>query len=187
MICPQGRYLAESALGDAAPGTVPLPGVLLHRVLPFQARPALERREQVDVLLRFHSKIASISQIVCCLKGGVCSKAVSWLRLQIALLSAKSRPGLERPCPSYTKRQLNSNLSGNEVYYTACSLLVILNNSFRRFHCQKGFNLILVSNEILATISPGRAEGVARESVCERKRARECERESERECVREGV
>ena len=39
------------------------------------------------------------------------------------------------------KRDLNQNLSGNEVYYTACFLLVILNNSYSKPHCQKGFNL----------------------------------------------
>ena len=32
-------------------------------------------------------------------------------------------------------------LSGNEVYYTACSSLVILKNSCSKLHCQKGFKL----------------------------------------------
>jgi len=42
------------------------------------------------------------------------------------------------------KRSLNQNLAGNQVYYTACSSLVI-NNSCSKLHCQKDFNLILVS------------------------------------------
>ena len=52
-------------------------------------------------------------------------------------------PAEERQC--YMKRELNQNLSGNKIYYTACSLLVILNNSCSKIHCQKGFNLILTS------------------------------------------
>ena len=43
------------------------------------------------------------------------------------------------------KRELNSDLSGNEVYYTACYLLVIFKHSCSKLHCQKGLNLILVS------------------------------------------
>ena len=39
---------------------------------------------------------------------------------------------------SYMKRELNWNYSDNEVYYTACSLLVILNNVCSKLHCQKG-------------------------------------------------
>ena len=35
------------------------------------------------------------------------------------------------------EKGIKSKLSGNEVYYTACSLLVILKNSCRKFHCQK--------------------------------------------------
>ena len=51
---------------------------------------------------------------------------------------------------SYEKR-IKSNLAGNEVYYTACSLLVILKNLTCKLHCQKGFNLIPFSHTI-----PGR-------------------------------
>ena len=49
----------------------------------------------------------------------------------------------------YMKRKLNRNLSGNEVYYTASSSLVILNDSCSKLHCRKGFNLILVSYKSL--------------------------------------
>ena len=42
------------------------------------------------------------------------------------------------------KGELNQNLSGNVFYYTACSLLVILQNSFSKLHCQKGFDFILI-------------------------------------------
>ena len=35
------------------------------------------------------------------------------------------------------KRQLKSNLSGNEVYYTSCSLVVILKNSCSKLDRQK--------------------------------------------------
>ena len=47
------------------------------------------------------------------------------------------------PNKSYMKRELNRNLPGNEVYHTACSLLVIFKNSCRELHCQKSFSLIL--------------------------------------------
>ena len=46
--------------------------------------------------------------------------------------------GKGAPCGFYMKRDLNYNLSGNEVYYTACSLLVMLKNSCSKRHCQKG-------------------------------------------------
>ena len=41
------------------------------------------------------------------------------------------------------ERESNSSLPGNEVYYTACSLLVIFKNSCIELYCQKGFNSIL--------------------------------------------
>ena len=47
------------------------------------------------------------------------------------------------------KRERNVNLSGNEVYHTACSLLVIFKNSCSELHCQKGFDLTLFSCKIL--------------------------------------
>jgi hypothetical protein len=46
------------------------------------------------------------------------------------------------------KRRLNQNLFGDEVYYTASSLIVILQNSCGELHCQKGFDLILFANKI---------------------------------------
>ena len=46
------------------------------------------------------------------------------------------------------KRERTQNLFGNEVYYTACSLLVILNNSCSELHCQKVFDLTLFSCKI---------------------------------------
>ena len=49
---------------------------------------------------------------------------------------------------SYMKRELDSNLSGNEVYYTASSLPVISENSCGKLHCQKGFDWILFACEI---------------------------------------
>ena len=35
------------------------------------------------------------------------------------------------------KRELNKNISNNEVYYTACSLLVILKSSCSELHCKR--------------------------------------------------
>ena len=40
------------------------------------------------------------------------------------------------------KRELNQNLSGNEVYYTASSLLATLENSCSKLHHQQRFNVI---------------------------------------------
>ena len=42
---------------------------------------------------------------------------------------------------SYIKRGIYENFSGYEAYYTACSLLEVLKNSFSKLHCQKCFNL----------------------------------------------
>jgi hypothetical protein len=41
------------------------------------------------------------------------------------------------------KRESNLNLSGNELYYTASSLLVMLKNSNSELHCRRDLNLIL--------------------------------------------
>ena len=49
------------------------------------------------------------------------------------------------------KRLLRLNLACNDVYYTACSLLVTLQNSCSKLHCQKGFSLILFSYKIIVT------------------------------------
>ena len=46
----------------------------------------------------------------------------------------------------------NSNLSGNEVYCTACCLLVMLKNSCSKLHRWKGFNLILFSSKIFNSL-----------------------------------
>ena len=56
-----------------------------------------------------------------------------------------SREGRDR---FYMKRELDENLSGDEVHCTACSLLVILKNSFGKPHCQNGFNLVLFAYKI---------------------------------------
>ena len=40
------------------------------------------------------------------------------------------------------EKAFKSKLSGNGVYYTACSVLVILENLFGKFHCQK----VLIEN-----------------------------------------
>ena len=58
------------------------------------------------------------------------------------------------------KRELNQNKTGNEVYYTACYLLVLLKNSSGKRHCQRGFNSIPISYQIgaasgnLAQVAP---------------------------------
>ena len=46
------------------------------------------------------------------------------------------------------KWELDENLSGKEVYYTACFLLVISKKTCSKLHCQKGFNRIPVSHKI---------------------------------------
>ena len=46
------------------------------------------------------------------------------------------------------KQELNQDLSGHEVYYTACSLHVILKNSCSKRHCRKGFDLIIFSCKV---------------------------------------
>ena len=52
------------------------------------------------------------------------------------------------PLGFYIRGELNENLAGNEVYHTACSLLVISKNSCRQLDCHKGFNSILFSYKI---------------------------------------
>ena len=59
------------------------------------------------------------------------------------------RSSVHSTCNLYkNEKKSNENISCNEVYYTACSLLVILKNSCSKVHCQKGFNLIFYSYEI---------------------------------------
>ena len=42
-----------------------------------------------------------------------------------------------RPARIVSEKRIKSNLPGNEVYYTACSFLVILKNSCSDLRCQK--------------------------------------------------
>jgi hypothetical protein len=50
------------------------------------------------------------------------------------------------------EKGIQSKLSGNEVYYTACSLPMILTNSCSKLHRKKGFNLVPFSYELLARV-----------------------------------
>ena len=59
---------------------------------------------------------------------------------------------------SCMKEVLNQNLSGNEVYYTAYSLLVILKNFCSTLHCQKVFDLIPFSYKIWGARLKGNAD-----------------------------
>ena len=56
--------------------------------------------------------------------------------------------GRKYDCESYIKGKLDENLSGNEVYYTACSLLVTLKNVCSKLHCQQVLNVIPLSCKI---------------------------------------
>ena len=47
------------------------------------------------------------------------------------------------------ERELNRNLSDNEVYYTNSSILLVKNMLCSKLHCQKGFYLILFAYEII--------------------------------------
>ena len=49
---------------------------------------------------------------------------------------------------NFKGKEFQSNFYGDEVHYTACSLLAILKNSFSKLHYQKGFNLIPCSHKI---------------------------------------
>ena len=49
------------------------------------------------------------------------------------------------------KRELYQNLSGNEVYYTNSSILLVKNMLCSKLHCQKGFDLILFLYKIAQT------------------------------------
>ena len=42
----------------------------------------------------------------------------------------------------YMKREVNQNVSGDEVYYTNSLISLVKNMLCSRLHCQKGFNLI---------------------------------------------
>ena len=48
----------------------------------------------------------------------------------------------------YMKREINQNLSGNEVSHTACSLLVILKIFCSKIRRHRGFDIILFSYRI---------------------------------------
>ena len=62
-----------------------------------------------------------------------------------------------------TKSFSISKTSGNEVYYTASSLLVILKNSCSKLHCQKFFKLKSFSYQILG-LGSGRGSAGGRVS-----------------------
>ena len=47
------------------------------------------------------------------------------------------------------KRDLNLNLSANEVYYTNSLILLVKNMLCSKLHCQKGFDLNPFSYKIL--------------------------------------
>ena len=53
------------------------------------------------------------------------------------------------------KRDLNQNLSGSEVYYTASFSLVVLKNSCSKLDSQKDFNLIVCSYKICSPFVGG--------------------------------
>ena len=76
--------------------------------------------------------------------GGVCDQEEGW--------SSTDRPSMYHPSGPvvevrrlYEKR-IKLKLSGNEVYYTACSLLVIFKNSRSELQCQN--DLILLSCKV---------------------------------------
>ena len=50
------------------------------------------------------------------------------------------------------KRELNHNLSGNEVSFTACFLLAMLKNLCSKLHRQKGFDSIIFSHKKRGTV-----------------------------------
>ena len=49
---------------------------------------------------------------------------------------------------SFFKGDSNQKKSGDEVYHTACSLIVALHNLYSKLHCQKYFDSILFSYKI---------------------------------------
>ena len=65
--------------------------------------------------------------------------------LLFCLLKPSPRDSMPR---FHVKRELSQNISINEVYDAACSLLVTIKNSCSRLHCQKGSNLIPFSCKI---------------------------------------
>ena len=50
------------------------------------------------------------------------------------------------------KREFNQKKTGNEVYYTARSLLVMFNNLCSELHRQKDFDLIIFAYKIVACL-----------------------------------
>jgi hypothetical protein len=52
------------------------------------------------------------------------------------------------PVPISYEKRIKLKLSGNEVYYTAWHLLVILKNSCCKVHCQKYSNVVLFSHDM---------------------------------------
>ena len=57
-------------------------------------------------------------------------------------------------------RELNLNLSGNEVYYTNSLISRVKNMLFSKLHCQKGFHLIISSCEISHALQVRRQLGL---------------------------
>jgi hypothetical protein len=54
----------------------------------------------------------------------------------------------------HMKQKLDFNLSGDEVYHTACSLLVMCKNSCGKLHRQKRFDLVIFLYHITSGIGP---------------------------------
>ena len=67
-----------------------------------------------------------------------------------------SWPLLKYTAKSFTKREIYPNLSGNEVYYAACSSQVMLKSSCSELYYQKSSNLIIFSDLIGDEVHQGR-------------------------------
>ena len=68
----------------------------------------------------------------------------------------RNRTVPSHPLQSYMSSDLNYIVSGNEVYYTACSLLAMLKDLCGQIHCQKDFHSISCSYKIHLSIHPHR-------------------------------
>jgi hypothetical protein len=62
----------------------------------------------------------------------------------------------------HAKRELNSNLSGNEVYYTKSLILLVKNMLCSNFYYQEHFNLIFFSQKIVGLTVVGACSGTTR-------------------------
>jgi len=81
-------------------------------------------------------------------KGGGEGGGVTPIRVRLDPLP-HLRYQLRLLCLILHDQRIKLNLSGNEVHYSACSLLLTLKNSCSKVHCQKGINLIFFSYEIV--------------------------------------